>query len=142
MGRIAVEPDCPTISVMQRGWYFRNGAIWAVTWSVVRLLLRRAATVVAARISCAVQPFLWYCLGVGRVSPCFWRAHVTDLAPLRRGFFTRFPALCATNEPISPLPSCHGTGWRRRQSTGRPDPFSLRPTRTHNRSAACLIHWQ
>jgi hypothetical protein len=56
-----------------------------------------------AAAGCAVQPFLWYCLGVwAEVSSCFLAAHMTDLAPLRRGFFMRFPALCATN----------GAAWR------------------------------
>jgi hypothetical protein len=44
---------------------------------------------------CAVQPFLWYCLGVGRVSSLFLAAHMTDLAPLWRGFFCA--ARCATD---------------------------------------------
>jgi hypothetical protein len=34
-------------------------------------------------------------LGVGRISSCFLAAHMTDLAPLRRGFFCEFSlALC------------------------------------------------
>jgi hypothetical protein len=44
------------VRVLFRGWFD----------SLLLLLLRRAATVVAARISCAVQPFLWYCLDEGR----------------------------------------------------------------------------
>jgi hypothetical protein len=55
----------------------------------------RAATVVAARISCAVQPFLWYCLGVGRVSSSFFSAALIDLAPLPGGAFSAISlALC------------------------------------------------
>ena len=48
----------------------------------------------------AVQPFLYYCIGVGRVSSSFFRRPSWDLAPLRRGFFCEFPARCATNRGI------------------------------------------
>jgi hypothetical protein len=64
------------------------------------LLLRGTLQLVPASLSagCAVQPFLWYCLGVGcRVSSSI-SAALIDLAPLPGGVFSASsPARCASD---------------------------------------------